>query len=98
MIRVGLPEHLRTLARTGPEVTLALEGTATLGAALEALEVAYPVLRGAIRDHGTLKRRPFVRYFACGKDLSHEPATHLLPAEVVEGREPLLVIGALAGG
>ena len=98
MIRVGLPEHLRTLARTGPEVTLALEGAVTLGGALSALEAAYPVLRGAIRDHGTLKRRPFVRYFACGKDLSHEPPTHPLPAEVLAGREPLLVIGALAGG
>lgn len=98
MIRVGLPEHLRTLARTGPEVTLALEGAATLGGALDALEAAYPVLRGAIRDHVTLRRRPFVRYFARGQDLSHEPPTCALPAEVAAGREPLLVIGALAGG
>lgn len=98
MIRVGLPEHLRTLARVGAEVELAVTPPVTLGGALEALEARYPVLRGAIRDHGTGRRRAFVRYFACGQDLSLEPPEHPLPAAVVAGTEPLLVIGALAGG
>jgi molybdopterin synthase sulfur carrier subunit len=98
MIRVGLPEHLRNLARSGPEVELDLNGTLTLGAVLDALEARYPVLKGAIRDHRTRKRRAFVRYFACGQDLSHAPPEHPLPPAVVRGEEPLLVIGALAGG
>jgi molybdopterin converting factor small subunit len=98
MIRVVLPEHLRTLARVDGEVTLALEGAATQGALLDALEARYPVLRGTIRDHGTLKRRPFVRYFACRQDLSLEPPDAPLPDAVVRGTEPFLVIGAMAGG
>jgi molybdopterin converting factor small subunit len=98
MIRVVLPEHLRTLARVDGEVTLALEGAATQGALLDALEARYPVLRGTIRDHGTLKRRAFVRYFACRQDLSLEPPDAPLPDAVVRGTEPFLVIGAMAGG
>jgi len=98
MIRVELPAHLRTLARVGAEVTIDVGGPVTLGSVLDALETAYPVLRGTIRDHGTLKRRAFVRFFACEQDLSHEPADTALPAMVVSGAEPLLIVGALAGG
>jgi len=98
MIRVLLPFHLRTLARVEGEVQLALEGPATLGSVLDALENAYPVLRGAIRDRITLRRRPFVRFFACEEDLSHESAEFPLPEAVVEGKEPFLVVGAMAGG
>ena len=98
MIRVQLPAHLRTLARVGHEVTVPLDGPATVGAVLDALEAAYPVLRGTIRDHGTAARRPFLRFFACEEDLSNEPAETLLPAAVVDGTEPFLVIGAIAGG
>jgi hypothetical protein len=98
MIRVLLPFHLRTLARVEGEVQLALEGPATLGSVLDALENSYPVLRGAIRDHVTFRRRPFVRFFACEEDLSHEPADFPLPEAVVEGKEPFLVVGAMAGG
>jgi hypothetical protein len=98
MIRVALPYHLRNLARVEGEVRLEVQSPATLGAVLDELEARYPVLRGAIREHGTLRRRPFVRYFACKEDLSHEPAETLLPKAVVEGEEALLVIGAMAGG
>jgi molybdopterin synthase sulfur carrier subunit len=98
VIRVELPAHLRTLARVGSEVTVEVHGPVTLRAVLDGLEAAYPVLRGTIRDHGTLQRRPFLRFFACEQDLSHQPPDALLPEPVVRGTEPLLVIGALAGG
>jgi molybdopterin synthase sulfur carrier subunit len=98
MIRVALPAHLRTLARVGSEVELDPGTPVTVGSALEALESRYPVLRGTIRDHGTLKRRPFLRYFADGQDLSLEPAGTPLPESVVEGREPFIVLGSIAGG
>jgi hypothetical protein len=97
MIRVILPHHLRTLARVDDEVRLDVEG-ATLGAVLDALEARYPVLRGTIRDHVTEQRRPFLRFFACEEDLSHDPPETPLPAAVVDGREPFLVVGAMAGG
>jgi len=98
MIRVTLPAHLRTLAHVDGEVTVDVQGQATMRAVLDALEDRYPVLRGTIRDHVTLKRRPFLRFFACGEDLSHEPVDSPLPEAVATGREPLLVIGAIAGG
>jgi molybdopterin converting factor small subunit len=98
VIRVVLPAHLRTLAQVDGEVTVAVEGPVTQRAVLDALESRYPVLRGAIREHGTLKRRAFVRYFACSQDLSHEPPDTPLPEEVARGTEPFLVIGAVAGG
>jgi sulfur-carrier protein len=98
MIRVVLPAHLRNLAGVNGEVTLDLQGQATLGSVLDALEAGYPVLRGTIRDHGTLKRRPFVRFFACEQDLSHEPPGTPLPDAVAAGAEPFLVVGAMAGG
>ena len=102
MIRVGLPAHLRTLAGVSGEVTLDIpapgQAGATLGDALDALEDSYPVLRGAIRDHRTRRRRAFVRFFACQEDLSHEAADFPLPEPVLSGTEPLLVVGAIAGG
>jgi hypothetical protein len=98
MIRVVLPAHLRNLAGVNGEVTLDLQGHATLRSVLDALEADYPVLRGTIRDHGTLKRRPFVRFFACEQDLSHDPPDTPLPDQVVAGTEPFLVVGAMAGG
>lgn len=98
MIVVVLPAHLRTLAKVGSEVELSLEGTVTLGAVLEALETRYPVLRGTIRDHVTLKRRAFVRFFACGQDMSHEAPETSLPDAVALGEEPFLIVGAIAGG
>lgn len=98
MIRVELPYHLRNLARVDGEVRLDVEGPVTLGSVLDALEATYPTLRGCIRDHGTLRRRPFLRYFACQQDLSLEPAETLLPAAVATGAEPFLVVGAIAGG
>jgi sulfur-carrier protein len=98
MIRVVLPYHLRTLVRVEGEVQLAVEGSATLRSVLDALEAQYPVLRGTIRDHGTLRRRPFVRLYACKEDLSHEPPETKLPEQVLSGAEPLLIIGAMAGG
>ncbi len=98
MIRVELPQHLRTLANVGTEVEIEISGRATQGAVLDALEERYPVLRGAIRDHVTHKRRDFVRFFACGEDLSHEPPDAPLPDAVVRGAEPFLVLGAIAGG
>jgi molybdopterin synthase sulfur carrier subunit len=98
MIRVVLPAHLRSLAGVNGEVTLDLKERATLGSVLDALEAGYPVLRGTIRDHGTLKRRPFVRFFACEQDLSHDPPDTPLPDPVAAGAEPFLVVGAMAGG
>ena len=98
MIRVMLPPHLRTLAQVGGEVELDLEGQATQHSVLDALEARYPMLRGTIRDHGSEQRRPFLRFFACGEDLSHEPPDAPLPDEVASGKEPFLIIGAIAGG
>ena len=98
MIRVVLPAHLRTLARVDDEVLLDVQGPVTLGSLLDALETRYPVLRGTIRDHGTLKRRPFVRFYACEQDLSHEGPDLPLPPQVTSGAEPFLVVGAMAGG
>ena len=98
MIRVELPAHLRTLAGVSGEVTLDVTGPATLRAVLDALEAKYPMLCGTIRDHGTLKRRAFLRFFACEEDWSHEPVDALLPESIALGKEPLLVIGAIAGG
>jgi hypothetical protein len=98
MIRVVLPHHLRTLARVQGEVQLEVEPPVTLGSVLDALEARHPVLRGTIRDHGTLRRRPFLRFFACEEDLSHEPPDTPLPHAVARGEEPFLVIGAIAGG
>ena len=98
MIRVVLPFHLRTLARLEGEAQLELEGPATLRSVLDALEARYPVLRGTIRDHVTQRRRPFVRFFACQEDLSHEPPTTALPDAVASGEEPFLIVGAMAGG
>ncbi len=98
MIRVVLPEHLRRLARVDGEVRVPVEGPVTQRAVLDALEAAYPVLAGTIRDHLTHRRRPFVRFFACQRDLSHEPPDAPLPEAVASGAEPFLVVGALAGG
>jgi sulfur-carrier protein len=98
MIRVELPAHLRTLARLDGEVMLDVRGEVTTRAVLDALEASYPVLRGTIRDHETKRRRPFLRFFACEEDLSHESPDAALPPAVASGREPFLVIGALAGG
>ncbi len=98
MIRVELPAHLRTIARVDREVQLHVEGPVTQRSVLDALEARYPMLRGTIRDHTTLKRRPFLRFFACGEDLSHEPLDAPLPEAVATGAEPYLVIGAIAGG
>ena len=98
MIRVVLPHHLRTLARVGNEVALDVNGTVTQRTVLDALERAYPMLRGTIRDHTTRERRAFIRFFACQQDLSHESPDAPLPSEVAAGKEPFLVIGAIAGG
>ncbi len=98
MIRVALPAHLRRLARVDGEVLLEIPGPVTQRAVLNALEARYPVLRGTIRDHVTQERRPFLRFFACEQDLSHEPPDAPLPDAVAAGAEPLLVIGAMAGG
>jgi hypothetical protein len=98
MIRVELPAHLRTLARVSGEVSVIVEGPITQRSVLDALEAAYPVLRGTIRDHGTLKRRAFLRFFACEQDLSLEPPDTALPERVARGTEPFLIVGALAGG
>jgi sulfur-carrier protein len=97
-MRVVLPYHLRNLARIEGEVELDVPNPPTIGTVLDALETRYPVLRGTVRDHGTLKRRPFVRFFACKEDLSLEPPDTQLPEAVVKGEEPLLIIGAMAGG
>ena len=98
MIRIVLPYHLRNLARVDGEVQLEITDPVTIRSVLDALETRYPVLRGTIRDHGTLKRRPFVRFFACKEDLSLEPPETKLPDAVVSGEEPFLVVGAMAGG
>ena len=98
MIRVVLPQHLRTLAGVGREVTVAVKGEVTQRSVLDALEASYPMLRGTIRDHATQARRPFVRFFACGQDLSLASPEMPLPREIASGEEPLLVIGAIAGG
>lgn len=97
-IRVELPAHLRTLAGVGHEVSVQVDGSATVRSVLDALEARYPVLRGTIRDHVTLERRAFLRFFACEEDLSHDPPDTPLPEAVAAGKEPLLVIGAIAGG
>jgi molybdopterin synthase sulfur carrier subunit len=98
MIRVVLPFHLRNLARVNGDVELEITGPVTIGAVLDVLEARFPVLTGTIRDHDTLKRRPFVRFFACKEDLSLEPADTVLPEAVVNGSEPFLIVGAMAGG
>jgi sulfur-carrier protein len=98
MIRVILPPHLRGLARISGEVKLEIEGQPTQRAVLDALEASYPMLRGTIRDHVTQQRRPFLRFFACEEDLSHESPDAPLPDAVVSGKEPLLIVGAIAGG
>ena len=98
MVRVVLPAHLRTLARVNGEVTLEVNGPVTQRAILDALEAHHPMLRGTVRDHATHKRRPFVRFFACEQDLSHESPDMPLPDAVVTGSEPFLIIGAMAGG
>jgi len=98
MIRVVLPQHLRTLARVGGEVEIEVQGQVTQRSVLDALENSYPVLRGTIRDHVTQERRPFLRFFACHEDWSHESPDAPLPKEVTSGAEPFLIIGAIAGG
>ncbi len=98
MIRVRLPAHLRTLARVNGDVELAVEGPVTQCSVLDSLEATYPVLRGTIRDHVTHERRPFVRFYACEQDLSHEPPDIPLPDEVANGSELFLILGAMAGG
>jgi hypothetical protein len=98
MIRVVLPQHLRTLARVSGEVTIEVNGQATQRSVLDALENSYPVLRGTIRDHVTQERRPFLRFFVCQEDWSHESPDAPLPKEVTSGKEPFLIIGAIAGG
>jgi len=98
MIRVILPPHLRTLAHVGAEVKVAVEGPVTQRSVLDALEAAYPMLRGTIRDHVTRQRRPMLRFFACEEDLSHEPPDAPLPDAVVSGAEPFFIVGAIAGG
>jgi hypothetical protein len=98
MIRVVLPFHLRTLAKVGGEVSVHVEGQVTQRSVLDALEACYPVLRGTIRDYVTQRRRPFLRFFACDQDLSHEPPDAPLPEAVVSGAEPFFVVGAIAGG
>jgi sulfur-carrier protein len=98
MIQVVLPAHLRTLAHVGSEVSIDVEGPVTLRKVLDALEARYPMLRGTIRDHVTLQRRPFLRFFACQEDLSHDSPDAPLPEAVAAGKEPLMIIGAIAGG
>ena len=98
MIRIVLPAHLRTLAQVRGDVELEVEGPATQRSVLDALEARYPMLRGTIRDHDTQQRRPFLRFFACEEDLSHEPQDTPLPAAVASGAEPLVILGAIAGG
>ena len=98
MIRVVLPQHLRTLARVDGEIDITVEGPATQRTVLDALETSYPMLRGTIRDHGTAKRRDFIRFFACGQDITLEPIDDPLPVEVASGKEVFRVVGAMAGG
>jgi hypothetical protein len=97
-IRVELPAHLRTLARVGYEVRIAVPRPVTTAVILDAIEAEFPMLKGAIRDYGTLRRRPFIRFFACGIDLSHDPSDAELPQAVASGAEPFIVLGAIAGG
>ncbi|MGC1871633.1 MAG: MoaD/ThiS family protein [Acidobacteriaceae bacterium] len=97
-VRIELPAHLRTLAGVGREVSVEVNGTATLRAAIDALEALYPMLRGTIRDQVTHQRRPFLRFFACQEDLSHDSPDAPLPEAIVQGKEPLIVLGAIAGG
>lgn len=97
-VRVQIPYHLRNLARVDGDVTLEVAAPVTIASVLAALEMRYPMLRGTIRDHDTLTRRPFLRFFACEEDLTHDPTDKPLPDAVVEGREPFLIIGAIAGG
>jgi len=98
MVRVELPAHLRALARVKGEVTVEAAGPVCILSVLDALEAKYPMLEGTIRDHGTRQRRPFLRFFVCSEDWSHDPPDKLLPEEIVSGKEPLLVVGAIAGG
>ena len=98
MIRVLLPAHLRNLAHVDDEITLTVDGPVTQRSVLDALETSYPTLRGTIRDYGTQQRRPFIRFFGCSEDLSHESPDSLLPEKVADGTEPFLVVGAIAGG
>ena len=98
IVRIELPAHLRTLAGVGREVSVEVEGAATLRAAIDALEARYPMLRGTIRDQVTHQRRPFLRFFACQEDLSHDSPDTPLPQAIVQGKEPLIVLGAIAGG
>jgi len=98
MIRVTLPAQLCTLAQVNREVELQVDGPASVSAVLDALEVRYPMLRGTIRDQLTRERRPFIRYFACGEDISLEPASNQLPEDITTGKQPLRVVGAMAGG
>jgi hypothetical protein len=98
MIRVVLPHHLRTLAHVGEEIHLDLNGSTTVRAIIDAIEEKYPMLRGTIRDHETQKRRPLVRFFACGEDISHDPLDAPLPDRIAKGTEPLFIMGAIAGG
>jgi molybdopterin synthase sulfur carrier subunit len=97
-IRVSLPQHLRTLAHVGAELIIEIEGEVTQRSVLDAIEARYPMLRGTIRDHATQQRRPFLRFFACEEDLSHQSPDALLPEKVASGNEPFLIIGAIAGG
>jgi hypothetical protein len=98
MIRIIIPHHLRTLARVSDELQIEVNGSATIQQVIDAIEQKYPVLRGTIRDHGTQKRRTLVRFFACGEDVSHEPVNTPLPAAIVKGEEPFVILGAIAGG
>jgi molybdopterin synthase sulfur carrier subunit len=98
MIRVMLPHHLRTLAGVGSEVTIAIEGTVTARAIIDALEARYPMLAGTIRDHATQQRRPFLRFFVCSEDISHEALDAPLQDAVAKGMEPFMIVGAIAGG
>jgi hypothetical protein len=98
VVRVVIPHHLRQMAGTGAEVTITVDGPVTQRTVLDALEAAYPMLRGTIRDHTTRERRPYLRFFACKRDLSHEPPDAPLPAEVAAGAEPFRILGAIAGG
>ena len=98
MIRVILPAHLQNMAKVGREVTIEIDGPVTQAAVLDALEATYPVLRGTIRDHVSKQRRPFLRFFACEQDLSHDPPDAPLPEAVVSGNQPFVVLGAIAGG
>jgi len=98
MVRVELPQHLRTLARVGPEISIDIPGQVTQRSIIDAIEASYPMLRGTIRDYATDRRRPFLRFYACEEDLSHELPDVPLPEPVASGREPFLIVGALAGG